>query len=234
MRRGLVFLVALAIPIAPAAAQTVVGTAAVIDGDTIEIGETRVRLSGIDAPEGRQACERDGAQWACGEDSARQLRSLVEGRQVVCHGNGYDDYGRVIAACEAVGLELNRTMVQQGWAVAFRRYSQGYVADETRAKTTRLGIWTSTFALPEEWRAAHAEEMQRKAIASRPQKATLRPKPRVYADANGCLIKGNRNRKGQWIYHLPGMPYYNVTRPEDWFCTEAEAQAAGYRRAIVR
>ena len=51
---------------------------------------------------------------------------------------------------------------------------------------------------------------------------------------NNCNIKGNRNRKGQWIYHVPGMPYYDQTRPEEIFCTEAEAQAAGYRRAIVK
>ena len=48
------------------------------------------------------------------------------------------------------------------------------------------------------------------------------------------MIKGNQNRRGQWIYHLLGMPYYDQTRPEQLFCTEAEAQAAGYRRAIVR
>ena len=51
---------------------------------------------------------------------------------------------------------------------------------------------------------------------------------------SSCNIKGNRNRKGQWIYHLPGMPYYDQTRAEEMFCTEAQAQAAGYRRAIVR
>lgn len=51
---------------------------------------------------------------------------------------------------------------------------------------------------------------------------------------SGCVIRGNRNRRGQWIYHLPGMPYYEATRPEELFCSEAEAQAAGYRRAIVR
>jgi hypothetical protein len=48
------------------------------------------------------------------------------------------------------------------------------------------------------------------------------------------MIKGNRNRKGQWIYHVPGMPYYEQTRAEEMFCTEAEARAAGYRRAKVR
>ena len=51
------------------------------------------------------------------------------------------------------------------------------------------------------------------------------------ARASGnCSIKGNRNRKGQWIYHVPGMPYYDRTRPEEIFCTEAEAGAAGKRQ----
>lgn len=49
-----------------------------------------------------------------------------------------------------------------------------------------------------------------------------------------CRIKGNHSRRGDWIYHLPGMPYYDATRAEAYFCTEAQAQAAGYRRAIVR
>lgn len=47
-------------------------------------------------------------------------------------------------------------------------------------------------------------------------------------------IKGNRNRRGEWIYHVPGMPYYDQTQPEEIFCSERQAQAAGYRRAIVR
>ena len=51
------------------------------------------------------------------------------------------------------------------------------------------------------------------------------------ASGPGCLIKGNRNRRGEWIYHLPGKPYYSETRAEEMFCSEAEAQAAGYRRS---
>lgn len=217
-----------------ATAQTVLGSAEVIDGDTLVIGDAHVRLFGIDAPEGQQTCERGGSQWACGEESARQLRTLVEGRQIVCRGNGTDSYSRTIAICEAGGLELNRTMVQQGWAVAFRRYSQNYVADEVRAKAAHAGIWNSSFAMPEEWRAVHAEAVQPRPQMVAPLRSVPQPRATTYADGNGCLIKGNRNRKGQWIYHLPGMPYYNVTRPEEWFCTEAQAQAAGYRRAIVR
>ncbi|XXF54581.1 ComEC/Rec2 family competence protein [Thermoanaerobacterium thermosaccharolyticum] len=53
---------------------------------------------------------------------------------------------------------------------------------------------------------------------------------KVYVDANGHgLIKGNINSKGEKIYHLPGDPWYDRTKAEAWFKTEAEAQAAGYR-----
>ena len=74
----------------------------------------------------------------------------------------------------------------------------------------------------------------------RPKASAKRSAPRTVSSdwqsraSGNCNIKGNRNRKGQWIYHLPGMPYYDRTRPEEIFCTEAEARAAGYRRAIVR
>ena len=57
--------------------------------------------------------------------------------------------------------------------------------------------------------------------------------PRAVASGS-CNIKGNRSRRGEWIYHVPGMPYYEQTRPEELFCSEADARAAGYRRALVR
>ena len=78
-------------------------------------------------------------------------------------------------------------------------------------------------------------------VPVRSKSAQKRSAPRVVSRddwsgraSGGCNIKGNRNRKGQWIYHVPGMPYYDATRAEEVFCTEAEARAAGYRRAIVR
>jgi hypothetical protein len=117
-------------------------------------------------------------------------------------------------------------MVESGWAVAFRRYSDAYVADEIRAKTAGLGLWRSTFEPPSEYRHRHEP---RQAQVSSPR---LAPRPtQPSAPSSGCLIKGNHSRKGEWIYHLPGMPYYGRTRAEEMFCTEAEAQAAGYRRS---
>lgn len=208
-------------------AQRISGQASVIDGDSLTIGGMTVRLFGIDAPEGKQTCQRDGANWACGEEAAGQLRSITAGHQVTCEGRGTDQYGRLVAVCAADGFDLSKTMVAAGWATAFRRYREDYVGEEARAKADRLGIWTSTFDLPEAWRLAQQPEQRQ---PSRQNFAAARA-PR---EITGCVIKGNRNPKGEWIYHVPGMPYYNPTRAEEVFCSEAEARAAGYRRAIVR
>lgn len=214
----------------PVSAQTLVGHASAVDGDSLSVGGMSVRLFGIDAPEGKQTCMRDGAAWACGEGATRQLASLVQGQQVVCRGRGSDDYGRTLVVCQVAGLELNKIMVAQGWAVAFRNYSADYVPDETRAKADKLGIWSSTFDMPVDWRAARAPAPATPSV----QRYRSAQPARASQTSQGCVIKGNRNRRGQWIYHLPGMPYYAPTRAEEWFCSEADAQAAGYRRAIVR
>ena len=212
-------------------AQSISGAAEVIDGDSLTVGGLAVRLVGIDAPEGKQTCDRDGATWACGEESAKQLGMLVANNRVECRGQGIDTYGRMLALCWADGFELNSTMVEQGWATAFRKYSQDYVAEEARAKAQRRGIWSSNFALPEEFRMSQS---QRAPAPQSSVKPSTRLAARTLSAGDGCVIKGNRNRKGQWIYHLPGMPYYDQTRPEEIFCSESDAQRAGYRRAIVR
>ena len=229
-RHVLASVLALGLVSVPAAGQSLIGEARAVDGDSLAVSGIEVRLFGIDAPEGRQTCNRGGSEWPCGEAAAGKLRSLVEGKRVTCRGRGRDTYGRVVAVCEAGGLELNRAMVAQGWATAFRSYSQDYVADEVRAKASRIGIWDSTFMLPEDFRHSAAAEAAKPA----PVQRFARPQGTVPAPMGRCAIKGNRSRRGDWIYHLPGMPYYEATRAEEIFCTEAEAQAAGYRRAIVR
>lgn len=217
---------------ATARAQTVIGQATAVDGDTLLVGDTKVRLFGIDAPEKAQTCDRNADRWRCGEESSRQLESLVRTYQVQCRGRGKDTHGRTVATCSANGVELNRAMVMHGWATAYRSYSQDYVADEARARAAKLGLWTSNFMLPEDYRNAAAEKASGEARA--PQRLLTRQVAPAPAPMGRCAIKGNRNRKGQWIYHVPGMPYYEATRAEDIFCTEAQARAAGYRRAIVR
>lgn len=213
----------------PAAATTVIsGPAQVIDGDSLSVSGLSIRLFGIDAPEGQQTCNRKGEAWACGEEASRQLQAMIGDSLVRCEGFGFDDYGRTLAICRAGAVDLNRAMVSAGWATAFRKYSTLYVDQEEVAKDSRFGIWDATFISPEEYRAASKLRQREKPEAPRKVRA---PADWTFA---GCVIKGNRNRKGQWIYHLPGMPYYDVTRPEEIFCTEAQARSAGYRRAIVR
>ena len=214
-----------------ACAQTFAGPAEVVDGDSLSVSGFSVRLFGIDAPEGKQTCSRGGSSWRCGEEAATQLRNMIGGGSVECRGRGIDSYGRTVAVCTVAGIELNRAMVEAGWATAFRKYAQDYVVAEARAKAARRGIWDSEFDLPENLRAAS----ERPAVAELQTFARrIAPRANPEASYSGCAIKGNRNRKGQWIYHVPGMPYYDVTRAEEMFCTEAQARAAGYRRAIVR
>jgi hypothetical protein len=122
-------------------------------------------------------------------------------------------------------------MVHEGWAVAYRRYSQDFVAGEAAARAAKRGIWRSTFIVPWEWRA------QRRASGGapvpRPEEA---PSSESENHRSGCDIKGNINQKGEHIYHVPGGRAYANTvvdpaRGERWFCSEAEAQAAGWRPA---
>ena len=119
------------IPWSPAAAQTgTSGTGRARDGDSLMVGETEVRLFGIDAPELHQTCQRDGRGWACGEEAALRLASFVNGKTVLCERVDTDQYRRTVARCRVGNLDLNRAMVALGDAVAYRRYSSDYVSAE--------------------------------------------------------------------------------------------------------
>lgn len=224
--KGVLVLLALMLA-TPAAADIVSGKAQIVDGDTLEVEGRRIRLFGIDAPELSQTCERDGEAWACGAESARQLAAVIEAQQVACVGDEIDQYGRLVATCSAGATEINAVMVETGWATAYRSYSQAYVAAETRARGNRRGLWRSTFDLPEAYRLLQAEAV----APQQAQPASMRAAGSSPRPSGTCLIKGNRNNRGEWIYHLPGRPYYDQTRPEEMFCTEEEAIAAGYRRS---
>ena len=129
---------------------------AVSDGDTLKVGKVRVRLHGIDAPEMAQSCRLiDERQYPCGIHATNALKALIGSQAVFCAILDTDRYGRLIGRCllgSTSGPDLSRLLVQQGWAVAYTRYSADYVPDETRAKAARLGIWRGSFQLPEDFR----------------------------------------------------------------------------------
>ena len=137
---------------APAAAESLAGQASVIDGDTVEIHGQRIRLFGIDAVESRQRCSRGGKQWNCGKDSAFALADRIGRSAIDCRGVERDRYDRLVAVCFKGSEDLNRWMVEQGWAVAYRRYSMDYVKAEEAAKAAGRGLWSGSFEMPWDWR----------------------------------------------------------------------------------
>ena len=137
-----------------ASAPALQGAASVIDGDTIEIRGERIRLDAIDAPESSQLC-LDAAvkRYRCGQKSAFALADMI-GRSVVsCEPKGRDRYKRTIAVCFKSDTNLNAWMVEQGWAVAYRKYGIDYIGQEDDARLNRRGVWAGTFEMPWDWRA---------------------------------------------------------------------------------
>lgn len=216
----------------PATAQpTFSGIARNIDGDSLHVGDKEVRLFGIDAPEWGQVCSKNGQPWDCGAAAADQLNKLVTGKPVSCVPVDTDEHGRTVAQCTAGNIDVNRTMVATGYAVAYRHYSTAYVSAEESAKVNKRGLWAGTFETPSQYR--HQDQLQVRRSESRKRTRTVQTYNAPAQASGGCNIKGNRGSNG-WIYHVPGMPYYERTRAEEMFCSEAQARAAGYRRARVQ
>ncbi|MEE4188793.1 MAG: thermonuclease family protein [Roseobacter sp.] len=193
------------------------GSVSVIDGDTFDVGGTRVRLYGIDAVEGAQECtNKQGATWRCGEWVTSEVRSRYEGKLARCTAMDTDRYGRVVARCDVGGADVGRMLVRDGLAFAFRRYSMDYDLDEKAAVISGAGLHASQVQSPEQYRKTRAAGSS--------------------APVTGCVIKGNISSKGVRIFHSPGQRDYERTgiredRGERWFCSAGEAEAAGWRAA---
>jgi endonuclease YncB( thermonuclease family) len=226
--------------------QPITGRASVIDGDTIEIHGIRIRLFGIDAPESGQSCRALGKDYRCGQRAALALSDKIGSQLVECQPRDRDRYGRVVGMCFAAGEEINAWMVAQGWALAYRHYSHDYVSQEQSASNAKLGMWRGEFEPPWDWRHSHAQPADLRS----PQPTLSTGLPRVFggddfirqgkapfgASSIGCTIKGNISANGERIYHVRGGYFYDRTRinpvkGERWFCTEADARAAGWRRS---
>jgi len=197
------------------------GTLRVIDGDTFDVGGIRVRLFGVDAPEDDQTCTLAFVQpyafvqtWNCGAWVTAQVDALYDGAQATCETLEIDRYQRSVARCTIGGRDLGQMLVADGLATAYRDYSWDYDLDEKIAQLAELGIWSGGMQTPEDFRDPSTP-----------------PPPQV--PPGDCPIKGNISNNGQ-IFHRPGDRSYDdtvirVDLGERWFCTEAEAQAAGWR-----
>ncbi|MCP5144333.1 MAG: thermonuclease family protein [Gammaproteobacteria bacterium] len=217
--------------------------ARIYDGDTLDVvtapGTVRVRLFGIDAPEHDQRhgnLARDG------------LRSLLRNSQVTMQLLNTDRYQRQVAIVTGAPGNINEAMLERGLAWAYRYYlpehpdAARYCELENRARTARRGLWRDRKATAP-WLHRNRGEP---ALGDTPSlQECLAAVRRVAQSANTsppsktCTIKGNINRAGEKIFHLPGSTAYARTRintaaGERWFCSEKEAAAAGWRAARDR
>ena len=131
--------------------ERLVGTAQIIDGDSLRINGRELRLKDIDAPESRQTCIRDAKDWPCGQAASDHLREMTWRREVTCRIVGIDRYNRGLAFCTVEGRAINASMVRDGMAVAFG----GFAREEADARKARRGIWAGTFERPQDWRRKH-------------------------------------------------------------------------------
>ena len=126
----------------------------VIDGDTIALGELRIRLQGIDAPELTQKCrdKKSMQAYKCGEVAKEYLIKLIGTQKVSCTNEGRDKYRRQLSYCYVGDINLNREMVKTGNALAYSKYDFLFIKEEMQARWNKVGIWGSEFEKPEAFR----------------------------------------------------------------------------------
>jgi len=134
-------------------ASEISGFAVVTDGDTIKILNNKIRLHGIDAPEKKQNCTKNAKEYNCGIVATEALINKISKNVVKCLiQKNKDRYNRFIGVCFDDQENLNKWMVRNGYAIAYRRYSKDYILDEDYAKKNKLGLWSGIFLDPEKWR----------------------------------------------------------------------------------
>jgi endonuclease YncB( thermonuclease family) len=189
------------------------GRAVAISGDMLRVGGRLVRLAGIEAPERSQQCVRTGGKrWPCGVSAAQALSRLVRSRPVTCELAAQEP-GYAEAECRVGAADLAAELVGKGHVFASPSPAT-YVGLEAKAREARFGIWRGPVERPSEFRAKRWEAAKR-------------------AAPEGCPIKGSLTAEGR-VYLLPWSREYERVKMrgkgERWFCSEAEAEAAGWKR----
>ncbi|HHB83421.1 MAG TPA: thermonuclease family protein [Devosia sp.] len=138
-----------AIYLLPGSDNVLSGHARASDGDSLRLGEERIRILGIDAPELDQTCtNQSGTDWACGRASKEYLVQALARGPVKCIWDARDKYGRILATCDIDGQDIGAMMIKAGMAVSYYDYR----AEETVARSQHVGIWSGDFLTPRQWR----------------------------------------------------------------------------------
>lgn len=194
----------------------------VVDGDTIELeGGVKVRYIGINAPE---SVDPRRPVQCFGAEASKKNKEFVENKYVRLEKDvsETDMYGRLLRYIWVGDTLINLKLIRQGYAQASSyppdvKHQDEFRQAEQEARDAKRGLWG---ACP----------------VSSPKPVPSGSAASVSTGPNGCTIKGNINASGEKVYHLPGCGSYANTkidepRGERWFCTEPEAQSAGWRKA---
>ena len=216
------------------------------DGATIQLGDIAFRLDGIDAPEVDQICIDDHADsWTCGVEARERLTRLIAGHTVHCDDLGPDKSAkkRHLGLCkvDGDGLSLNQQLIRSGFATSVDGSTKARFADDAAiARDAKTGLWKGCFIAPKEFRIGKKDGVLLGAACRSDRDKEIREAlfPADFAAPPGCSIKGKfavraRVTFNLGIYHLRDCPSYPaITEPERWFCSEDDAQAAGFRKAF--
>lgn len=226
--------------------------AGITDGDTIKVWingvRQPVRLLGVDTPESR----KPNTAVACfGKEATSRMQSLVQSKQVHLVADptqvDRDRYHRLVRYVVLPdGTDVSQAMIAGGFGREYT-YAAAYAkqgafrAAQSQAQSAKRGLWGAcsygaAFNPPSAPTVAAATPRPSSATTPAPFVA---PKPSTPQTTSGaCDIKGNINSEGEKIYHVPGQRHYAKTKisaakGERWFCSEQEAQHAGWRRSKV-
>jgi endonuclease YncB( thermonuclease family) len=220
--------------------------AVVKDGDTLRLGDITYRLEGIDAPELDQRCINEFADpSACGIEARDGLVKLIGSRDVACRDLGPDPVfkGRRLGACTIAGDSdsLSRRLVQEGLALNVAIDGKDrFAGEESKARDERNGLWKGCFVAAEGFRRWHVTAPLLGAACRDDKREAMLAQmfPDEPAMPPGCAIKGKLAKRARMtghvgVYQLQGCPSYaSLTKPNRWFCSEDDAQAAGFRKAF--
>ncbi len=243
--RSRIFLVALLLSAFPFASQSWAASPTIRDGSTLQLGSVTYRLDGVEAPAFDQLCIDDHADsWTCGSEARDQLTKLIAGRQVRCDDLGVDPLykKRHLGVCKVEGetTALGQLLVRQGFALNVESSATGrFKEDEARARDDKQGLWKGCFVAPHEFRVGRKDGALLGGACRADRDREIRDAlfPAELVQPSGCSIKGKyavraRVTGNLGIYHLQACPSYpGTTRPDRWFCSEEDAQGAGFRKA---
>jgi endonuclease YncB( thermonuclease family) len=219
--------------------------AIVRDGDTIQLGDVTYRLDGVDAPEFDQICINDQADpWSCGVEARDQLAKLIAGRNVHCDDLGPDKLFRKrhagVCMVEGDSTSLNQQVAQIGLAISVEPSLKVHAKDDAaKAQADKRGLWKGCFVAPQEFRLGKKDGalIGSSCRADRDKEIRAVLFPEDVAMPPSCAIKARfalraRVTGNVGVYQLQGCRTYAGFRPDRWFCSEDDAQAAGFRRAF--